>query len=262
MTHGTRSAYVKGCKCGPCRAANSRYSKLQEYRAIAGIRTLVDAGPSKEHVAKLRAAGVGRRTIAARSGVSQTVVDRLVGLNTDRACNRVRPETERRILAVRADGLADGSGIDATGTVRRLRALVALGWTETELARRIGWTVANLNLLIVARRPQVLVRTARLVEGLYDELSMTPGPSGRARNLAASRGWLPPLAWDDEQIDDPDHQPENVRRLPAKHSGITMEDIAEARAQGYETADQIGWRLGITRHAVAQILSRAGQVAS
>lgn len=261
MTHGTRAAYARGCKCSPCRAANGRYSKLQQYRVIAGIRTLVDAGPSKAHVAALRAAGMGRRTIAMRSGVSQTVIDRLVGVNTDKPCHRVRPETERRILAVRAADVADGSNTDTSGTTRRLRALVAIGWTQTELASRIGWDVTNLNSIVMARRQCVRIDTARLVAAVYDELSMTPGPSSRARSLAARRGWLPPLAWDDDTIDDPAFEPEDVRRTAGRGSGITIEDIEDARSQGYETAEQIGWRLGASGSLIQKVLSRAEAVA-
>ncbi len=264
MTHGTRSSYVKGCKCEACMAANCRYAKLQRYRSDAGIVTLVDAGPVKAHVAMLRAAGIGRRTIAMRAGVSQTVIDRLVGINKDKPSNRVRPETARRILAVRTVDVAPGSIVDTTGTTRRLRCLVAIGWTQTELARRIGWSVCNLNSVVMARRPGVRVDTARMVAAMYDELSMTPGPSARARSLAARHGWLPPLAWDDEQLDDPSHEPEDVRRkgISGGGSGITLEDIEDARAQGYQSARDIGWRLGVSRDAVQQILSRAERVAS
>lgn len=259
MSHGTRSAYKDGCKCEPCRLANSRYSKLQRYRSLTGFVTLVDAGPVKAHVAMLRASGVGRRTIAMRAGVSLTVIDRLVGINTEKPANRVRPDTARRILAVGTGDLAPGAHVDTTGTSRRLQGLVAIGWTQTELARRIGWSVSNLNTLARAGRPYVTVDTARLVAVLYDELSMTPGPSGRARSVASRHGWLPPLAWDDEQLDDPSHEPEDVRRkgISGGGSGITLEDIEDAREQGYRTARQIGWRLGVSRDAVQQILSRA-----
>lgn len=258
-THGTRASYVKGCKCEACMAANCRYSKLQRYRSLTGIVTLVDAGPVKAHVAMLRASGIGKRTIAMRAAVSQTVVDRLAGINTEKPCNRVRPETARRILAVQPGDLAPGAIIDTAGTTRRLQGLVAIGWTQTELATRIGWSVSNLNTLARAGRPYVTVDTARMVAALYDELSMTPGPSGRARSVASRHGWLPPLAWDDEQLDDPSHEPEDVGRkgISGGGSGITLEDIEDAREQGYRTARQIGWRLGVSRDAVQQILSRA-----
>jgi transcriptional regulator with XRE-family HTH domain len=259
MTHGTRASYVKGCKCAECRTANSRYSKLQAYRSAAGISMLVDAEPIKAHVAMLREAGIGRRTIAMRAGVSQTVVDRLVGINTEKPCYRVRPATARRILSVQPGDVARGSILDTTGTSRRLRALVAIGWTQTELARRIGWSVCNLNSVVMARRPSVTVGTARMVAAMYDELSMTPGPSARARTLAARHGWLPPLAWDDEQLDDAGHEPQDMRRKAGRGSGITVEDIEEAREQGYDGDQQVAWRLGVTRDTIAKILSRAAE---
>ena len=91
-----------------------------------------------------------------------------------------------------------------------------------------------------------------------------PGGNARTASIARSKGWLPALAWDDDLIDQPGYQPEDVRRrrIAGGGYGVTLEDIEEAREQGYRTAQQIGWRLGLTTTAVSQILSRAGQVAS
>lgn len=99
--------------------------------------------------------------------------------------------------------------VDATGTRRRVQALSALGWSQSYLGERFGvgvsavqqWTVSSL----------VQAKTATSVRRLYDELSMTPGPSARARGWAAKRGWPPPLAWDDDTIDDPAARPYRPR---------------------------------------------------
>ena len=262
MNHGLRSTYNNGCRCEPCRAAQSRYAKRMRFLAETGRPTLVDSAPARSHVALLRAAGLGRQAIAERAGVSRIVVYRLAGSCKERPTLRIRRDTEARILAVDPVSPCDFSNVGTTGTTRRLRALVAIGWTQTELARRIDWDLANLNCIVLARRTAVTVDTARMIAALYDELSMTPGPSLRARRLAERRGWLPPLAWDDEQIDDPDHQPQDVRRTAGRGSGITLEDIEDAREQGYESAQEIGWRLGVSGSLIQKVLSRAGQVAS
>lgn len=261
MQHGQRSTYVKGCKCDPCRAANARYAKLAKYRAETGRSTLVDSAPIKAHLEQLRAAGVGKRTIATHAGVSQTVVNRLIGVDHSRPAERVRPEIARRLLALRPDSLADGALTDAIGTTRRLQALVAIGWSQTQLAVRIGWTVSNLNVLVLGRRDQVAVGTAKLVGQLYDELSMTPGPSNRARSLARTRSWAPPLAWDDDTIDDRAARPhgaDNAARWMTSRRDTTalVEDFNDIRNAGGTFASAAA-RLGMSEQALERALYRA-----
>lgn len=205
MSHGLRSTYVKGCRCEQCRRANTRYAK---WRGLDGVVQLVDATVTRQHLDALRAAGLGRREIARRSGVALTVINRLIGIDSSRPARRVRPVTQARILAVTVDCRAGGSLVYATGTTRRLQALVALGWTQTELAARIGWTVQNLGPLVHGQRWLVAQSTASLVAALFGELSMIPGPSIRARLLAQRRGWAPPLAWED--IDDVAEHPSEI----------------------------------------------------
>ena len=68
-----------------------------------------------------------------------------------------------------------------------------------------------------------------------------------------------------ERIEKKKYNPHpDVRRrgVSGGGSGITLEDIEEAREQGYETAEQIGWRLGATRDAVQAIISRTNRLAS
>lgn len=94
------------------------------------------------------------------------------------------------------------------GAVRRLQALMALGWPRRELARRAGWRGDALGALIYGRRQVLLLDTHRRIVYLYEALSGTPGPSQRSRAIAATRGWATPLAWDDIDIDDPDARPD------------------------------------------------------
>lgn len=94
--------------------------------------------------------------------------------------------------------------VDTTGTVRRLRALMAIGWTAERIAEHGPWDTGEA-LLIISKRDTVHVDTRDRVAAIYEQLCMTPGPSARTRRYAASKGWAPPLAWDN--IDDPDETP-------------------------------------------------------
>ena len=96
--------------------------------------------------------------------------------------------------------------VDATGTVRRLQALNALGWTNSDIAQRMGITGFRPGESVTRFKQKTRVRTttAELVARVYDELSMTPGPSEITRKRALQAGWLPPLAYDDDELDLPD----------------------------------------------------------
>lgn len=88
---------------------------------------------------------------------------------------------------------------DVTGTVRRLQALAAIGWSLREVGRRLGISPQTLRGLMCQERCTTATRDK--VAALYDELSMIVGGNPRTVTWAAKRGFAPPLAWDD--IDDP-----------------------------------------------------------
>ena len=193
MPHGHYSRYKwSGCRCEACRKANARYVKFNEALGT----TLVDAAPARAHVAMLRATGMGRRTIAARSGVAASSITNLIYGKNGKPLRRIKPSTAAAILAVKPGHIADGAQVDITGTARRLQALAAIGWPQSWLADRLGWQSGNLNSVVQAKRPAVQKATADAVRALYDELSMQPGPSAVARTIARKHGWVPPLAWD------------------------------------------------------------------
>lgn len=102
--------------------------------------------------------------------------------------------------------------IDKTGSSRRVHALQALGWSAETLSSMLGYSRAYLNVAINRdSRRGIHQDTARRIADLYDRLSMTLPPetrcTGRQREIARRKGWLPPLAWDDDTIDDPEFTP-------------------------------------------------------
>ena len=170
----------------------------------------VSAARARAHVLHLMSQGMGPVTIARVSGVPHGSVSKLVYGDYARnmaPSKRIRSATEAALLAVQPalENLSGAALVDGTGTRRRLQALVAIGWSQSELGRRIGMAPQSIQKTL--RGDRVYARTARKVLALYDELSMTPGPSGRARRLAAAKKWPPPLAWDDDEIDLLDGEP-------------------------------------------------------
>jgi len=261
--HGTRLAYtLDGCRCYPCCAARSVYQRQLAY----GRGTFVDAGPAREHVRALLAAGLGTRQVAALSGVSRSGLRSLLDGRT-REDGRVEPPKRRvsrsvadRLLAVPlpgVDAFPDATPIDGTGTRRRLQALAVLGWSNVKLARELGMTPSNYGTF--TRRDEVLARHAREVRDLYDRLSTTPpaATSGydragieRVKASAKRSGWVGPLAWDDETIDDPAARPDVGRwRDGSEH---VVDEVAVHRAMRGDRAVRlrIGERAEVVRRLV------------
>ncbi|MFF7991736.1 hypothetical protein ACFZDG_18325 [Kitasatospora xanthocidica] len=210
--HGFTRYVTDGCRCYTCAWARHQYQvRLDTLKAAGRWQPYIDAAPARAHLQQLRAQGLGLRRIQDLSGVHRTGLQKILhGQPT------IRPATARAILRTRPalDDYAPAAVIDATGTTRRLQALLAAGWPFAYLAVRLGRTRGNFSSLL--RRARVQAHTARAVSGLYDELWLTdpatrsvdPEAGARARACAASYNWAPPGAWDEDTIDDPAAAPD------------------------------------------------------
>jgi hypothetical protein len=90
-----------------------------------------------------------------------------------------------------------------------LEALHANGWSGAELGRLLGITFEAVFTIRTARH-DIYPASAQRIADLYDQIWDKP-PSGRhavrTSRWAASKGFAPPLAWDDDTIDNPDAEP-------------------------------------------------------
>lgn len=223
--HGTRNKYVhEQCRCADCRAANTTAERMWRRRhahiqAGAAQPPMVDSAPTREHVLALMASGIGFKRVARMAMVATSTVGNLIygrpGLPPPPT---IRAETARRLLGITTPDPAPGALVDATGTHRRLQALVAVGWSGFAIMQQLGREPTNFGQLFQVDR--VLARTASDVRELYDRIWDMPSPNHtghhraaaeRARRYAAERGWAPPAAWDDDTIDDPATTPQGVR---------------------------------------------------
>lgn len=212
--HGYLRYKEDGCRCFPCRRAMSQYRSAKRAAVEAGTwKPYADATPIRAHLAVLREAGIGYKRAARLAGVSETSVLRLLvgGPHGKPRREQIRTVTADALLALRPDPARQAPGlcVPVLGTLRRIQALCAMGWSLTAQADRIGWTVANYQAIF--RREQLQKKTTDTISDLYEKLSGTPAPPGYgatlARKNAGRRGWFPPLAWDDDTIDVPDAFP-------------------------------------------------------
>ena len=232
--HGTRAAYVKDrCRCTDCTAASRTATRERVY---GRWHPYLDAGPVREHIATLRAAGIGVERMAHLAGLSVSHIRELAehSRGDTRKARRVRPDTATRILGIGMNDAsrAPHSRVDATGTRRRLQALIAIGWPGELLAAQLGRRASSLHRSMTCE--SVTACTARDVAILYARLENARPPratseqraaADAAQAHAAAHGWLPPLAWND--IDTDPTPPAPPHQLPPRDD---IDEIAVERA--------------------------------
>lgn len=176
--------------CTPCRAAHNKDVKRRAC-SPAFYRPITKA---QKHVLALRRHGMTVKAIADRSGINEDTVS---AISTGRR-DKVTEIVETALLGVE---LKRGGGVlvSRVGTVRRIQALMAIGWTHQLMKIECGHETATT---VHQSGDRVTVDLADDVAAMYERLSMTPGPSKRTADRAARRGYAPPLAWDDD-IDSP-----------------------------------------------------------
>lgn len=185
------------CSCPPCHEDKLRMAKIArtgQYRRVPADAAwdVIDAWIGRGWTGQAMASAVGtaRRTIeGALTHYRTTGVRRAFG-----------PTIARKIVSSAHRRPTTGQ-VGVLGTRRRLQALAVMGWSLVALSQRTRLPDTTLSVLREGHTTRVAAETANLVAVVYDELASTGGGDNAAARLARSRGWLPPLAWDDP--DDP-----------------------------------------------------------
>lgn len=207
--HGTAARYrgsaiAPPCRCPKCSARAVRDDALRTIDRLAGRPRLVPAEPVQQHLLQLRSRGLSYAQIARACGNDPTSVSEITrGLRT-----HVLRRIAEAILAVPLDWTETARIVDSTGSVRRVRALYAIGVERQHIAREIGVSDPFINLLVNGQSPGISAEHAAAIRALYDQLWDRPGPSMKNRYRAQREQWPGPLHWNDETIDDPDGLPD------------------------------------------------------
>lgn len=183
--HGTRTGYVKGCRCQPCTDANRHAQAAREQRSRAGgpSTDLVSAARARGHLRILTGQGATQKGLARAADLNvKTIVDILEGDRT-----RIQPDTERIVLAITMNDVhqshAPGTHIPAAPTWQLINDMVARGWPKSWIAREAG-----LGNSIQLKTDQVTAGNAQRIAELHAQLDGITPPPRRHRTP------MPPLS--------------------------------------------------------------------
>jgi hypothetical protein len=160
------------------------------------------------------------------------------------------------------------------GTRRRLQALMNRGWSPRALQDATGLPGALITAAVAGKNEPGSGLDDRHVAAVYDWAWQRPPPqatprdkqaAAAARDAAARNRWPPPMAWDDDIIDQPAARPAPgwaPSPTTMRKSKDLLEDLAWIRQQGgYRHAPPsiLADRLGMTADAFDQACRRAAK---
>lgn len=232
-------------------SVNNLHQKRHRLRKLRGETAYVDASPARLHLATLLGAGWSLRSIAGVSGVPATTLSRF---NTGKQ-DKASPDTLRKLLAVhpaqvpaRTNSANAEPFVPRQGTVRRLQALLYMGWGHKQMREHCGLNTANL----VHQQGRWVTRSTHdTVAAMYRDLSGRRGPSSKATTYAIARGYAGPADWNDIDLDaEPSIETEELDRR-----GYTLSEYRHLRSCGV-SHEQACAQLGVTVDAIEKALER------
>jgi len=218
--HGTANRYSYGCRCKPCTKAATRADAERKLARMAGKPRSVPAGPVIAHVKALIGRGLTSWQIGREAGIEPSTVRRLAASEQ----KTVWARTADKVMAVPLDVRVSLGDVPSVGAVRRVRALYALGHFNHQIASTAGVSRDAVCALAAGEWPTIKVAMDDGIRAAYDQLSMSTGRSPKTRLLAERKGWVPPLAWDDNAIDDPAAVPQTDADKPMATEGENVAD--------------------------------------
>jgi uncharacterized protein YerC len=249
----SRACYQRGCQLPECAREDYVYRKQLDLDHLHGRRRLVDATQARIHAERLQANNWTYAQIGKAGGVSESAVHAIVMGQAE-----ARASTVLGILSVPVTTRPEQT-VDATGTRRRIQALVHIGHTFGAIAKRTGYSTDWMRRIAAGWVRSVNLETAAAVARAYRHLVGQPGASDRARAHARKQNWHGPLSWDD--IDNPNSRPETTGTTTVFRRRKVYADpqrVAQLTRAG-RTNEQIAAELGCHERTVSRARRRAEQ---
>lgn len=256
--------YRPPCYCEPCVIAKRKARKRSKVNRQLGRSAFIDAGLAREHVTLLHES-MSWNSISSATGVD----DRSLCLIHNGRRTRIARTTHAKIMAVAVPTTVDAwVYVDATGTIRRLRALMAIGHSGRVIAGHADTSQARVHRIASGVQPTVRRSLADRIAQAYQQLAYRPAPqnrfTARVRNDAARKKWHSPIAWDLATIDDPAAKPDEADAWaplhPNSYDPYRRSEIEHLLRFG-ASSEEIHKRTGASPSYIRQIDSemRAGQ---
>ncbi|MCX5046688.1 Helicase associated domain protein [Aldersonia sp. NBC_00410] len=196
--HGSRTGYVKGCRCDECTKANTQEAAERAARAAAGVHSTdwVDARRARGRLRVMAGQGAQQKVLARAAGVNVKTIQGLLSGTT----MRIHPETEERVCALTmADVRAaaePGTYVDAGPTWVLLDDMIGRGWPKSWIAHELGHGTG-----LQMSHGQVTAGNATRVAELAARLGdLTPPPRSGRRATPPLNEILAALGERDEEV--------------------------------------------------------------
>jgi len=271
--HNTLTCYTKyGCRRPECVERKNAWCRERDRAIREGAwQPRVDATPVRQHIRHLVAEGVTLDAIAASVGVQR---DAIVDFTHKRRAGRglrhtTNPELAEKILALTPEAITSGR-VDATGSKRRIQALVAAGWPLLHIGRQFGMheqrpeQILRYSRVYAATRQQVIDGYASICMLRPERRGVPKDKARQSRERGKANRWPTPDYWADriDVIDDPHFEPMYgiTRRL------IVAQDANELmRYSGLDktaAAERLGISVAYIEHAFRDHPEYAVEVAA
>ena len=158
----------------------------------------------------------------------------------------------------------------AAGARRRIQALMARAWGPEAIEQASGTPAATVRKAL--RRPERCTsEDIGAVVGAYEALWDRQPPQATEQERAAAAahqrhariaGFAPPMAWDDDEIDQPGARPAEGWRRTREHKTPAADLVEDAefvrQTGGYRQASvgAVAMRLGVPRNRLEKALER------
>ncbi|MFD5514152.1 hypothetical protein ACFWIB_41675 [Streptomyces sp. NPDC127051] len=184
VRHGSPSCAGYGCTRPECRAAARRDRARRDRDLQAGRPARIPATEAASHAVVLREAGLSAGDIAALSGVSVTLVRRLLRLPAGRQppVHRTTAEAVLGVSLARASGRRRHPGLAPShASAVCLQELAERGWPTAFLAGRLGTSTQTIAMIRARKRPRIALALDRAIHNCHAELTAsTPAEYGIA----------------------------------------------------------------------------------
>ncbi|WP_445520510.1 hypothetical protein [Streptomyces sp. NEAU-174] len=255
--------YRPPCKCEPCLITRRKEEKRARVNRELGRSPFIDPAMAQAHLKHLHQT-MTWPSLATATGVPLSGLLRIYNGERTKICH----STHARIMAAQPPAKGDGGQlIDVTGSRRRIQALVYIGHSLRAIADAANTGRMRIHAIATNGQPTIRRELAERIEAAYKQLAHQAVPvnkyTQRSRNIARSKGWHGPLAWDTDTIDDPKAQPDiepAVERKPnrteaARHISSEIQHLAAFNL----SEDEIAARVGRSRSYVhEQLAGRRG----